>query len=84
MASTPAAKVGVKPDFFIMGMVKAPVTITLAMGVPEMEPNRALATMEDFAAPPRVRLAIKSAMAINSFPVPLRSINSAIIINSTR
>lgn len=52
-ASTAAAYSSSKPHFFIMGMVKVPVPITLAMALPLMEPKRPLATTAILAGPPR-------------------------------
>jgi hypothetical protein len=40
-ASTPPAKLGLKPIFLDDGMVNTPVETTLATAVPESEPNRA-------------------------------------------
>ena len=42
-ASTAPAKGGLKPRFLIIGMVNTPVPTTLAMALPDMVPNRALA-----------------------------------------
>ena len=40
LASTAPAKRGLKPTFFISGMVMTPVVTVLAMGEPEIIPNR--------------------------------------------
>jgi hypothetical protein len=53
-ASTPAAKAGLKPVFFIRGMVTAPVIIMLATGEPVMLPTRALDATDVWAGPPLI------------------------------
>ena len=52
-ASTAPAYSGAKPFFFIRGMVKVPVPITFATGLPLMEPKKPLATTATLAGPPR-------------------------------
>ena len=54
VASTAAANSGSKPFFFIMGMVKVPVPMTLAVGLPLMEPKKPEATTATLAGPPRM------------------------------
>ena len=43
---------GLKPAFFIMGMVKAPVETVLAMAEPETEPKKPEAMTATLAGPP--------------------------------
>ncbi len=50
VASTAAAKSGSKPFFFIIGMVKVPVPMTLAVGLPLMEPKKPEATTPPWRA----------------------------------
>ncbi len=54
VASTAAANSGSKPFFFIIGMVKVPVPMTLAVGLPLMEPKKPEATTATLAGPPRM------------------------------
>ena len=49
--SMPPATWGLKPAFFIMGMVNVPVETVLAMALPEIEPKSALARTETLAGP---------------------------------
>ena len=51
-ASVAAAKVGLKPAFFISGIVKVPVMTMLAAPLPTIEPTMPLDTTAAFAAPP--------------------------------
>ncbi len=43
---------GLKPAFFIIGIVKAPVETVLAMALPEIDPNSPLAMTATLAGPP--------------------------------
>lgn len=52
-ASTAAAVVGVYPALLLTGIVKEPVVTVFAVGLPEIEPNKALAITATFADPPR-------------------------------
>ena len=70
-ASTAPAKRPEKPDFFINGIVKAPVVTVLAMGEPEIMPKKPEETTETFADPPDARPAIMVARSMNSCPSPL-------------
>ncbi len=47
------ATTGVTPDFFIIGMVTAPVVAALAAELPDSMPISPLAAMETLAGPPR-------------------------------
>ncbi len=51
--STAAAKWGLYPALFIIGMVICPTAETLAMALPEIIPKRELATTAILAGPPR-------------------------------
>ena len=51
-ASTPPAKYGLYPTFFINGMVKEPVATVLATALPETDPIKPLAKTAIFAGPP--------------------------------
>ncbi len=46
---------GLKPAFFIRGMVKAPVETVLAMAEPETEPKKPEAITATLAGPPTLR-----------------------------
>ena len=54
-ASTAAAKFGVYPAFFIMGIVMLPTVATLADVLPVIDPKKELATMATLAGPPVMR-----------------------------
>src|SRR5512140_2413934 len=54
-ASTAPAKRGVKPYFFISGIVSEPVVTALATADPEIIPNRPDDTTQTFAGPPEKR-----------------------------
>src|SRR5512146_611479 len=54
-ASTAAAKFGLYPAFFIMGIVMLPTVATLAEVLPVMEPKKELPTIATFAGPPVMR-----------------------------
>ena len=51
-ASTPPAKRGEKPTFFISGIVITPVVTALAIAEPEIMPNRPEVTTHTLAGPP--------------------------------
>ncbi len=55
------------------GIVNVPVVTTFATALPESEPMKALATAAVLAGPPRVRPAIRLAMAMRSAPPPATS-----------
>ena len=70
-ASTAAANAGRKPSFFIIGIVKAPVVTTLAEALPEIVPNKALATVATLAGPPRNRPAARIESSRKPVPPPV-------------
>ena len=72
-ASTPPANELGKPCRFIMGIVNTPVPTTLAVGLPEMVPNRALATMAEWAGPPRMRAVAATAILSSTVLAPVPS-----------
>ena len=74
-ASTPAAKCGLNPVRFISGMVIGPSTITLATAEPEMVPNRLELNTDTLPGPPAVWPVRAMAKSMNSWPVPVRSMN---------
>ena len=71
--SIPPATWGLKPAFFIIGIVKAPVDTVLAMAEPEMVPVRPEAMTATRPGPPMTRPAKARAMAITKSPAPERS-----------
>ena len=72
-ASMAAAIRGRNPEPFIIGIVSAPVVATFATALPDSEPIKALATDAVLAGPPRLRLEMRPASPIKSFPPPLAS-----------
>ena len=68
-ASTAPANSGLKPIFFIKGMVTDPVAKTFAVPLPLMQPNRALPKTAAFAGPP-LALPVKAIATLvkNSLP----------------
>jgi len=73
VASIPAAKVGEKPRFLIIGMVKVPVPTMLATVLPDMVPNREEARIAACAGPPRVRRVARKANFRSVSPAPVPS-----------
>src|SRR4030065_173773 len=69
-ASTAPANLAGYPVFFIKGMVNAPVVATLAVGEPEIDPKKPLATTATLAGPPAVHPARDKAKRINHIPPP--------------
>src|SRR5260221_13949416 len=67
-ASTAPAKRGVKPYFFIIGMVSEPVVTALATADPEIIPNSPDDTTQTFAGPPEERPATMGASSMNNRP----------------
>ena len=80
--SIPPAMWGRKPAFFIIGMVKAPVDTVLAMALPEMEPNRPLATTETLPGPPILWPTAARGKSIKKRWAPLFSRKAPKITNS--
>ena len=81
-ASTAAANGGRKPVRFISGIVIGPSTITFATALPETVPNRHDDTIDTLPGPPAVCPVIDIAKSMNSWPVPLRSMNAPNSTNS--
>src|SRR5699024_2473548 len=69
-ASIAAAILGEYPVFLAIGIVNGPVVTTFAVGLPEIEPNNALAKIAIFAAPSRVRPAIAADKSKKNSPAP--------------
>ena len=69
-ASMAAAASGLKPVFFIIGMVSQPSTMTLATAEPEMVPNRLEETTATLPGPPRAPPAIALAKFMKNCPAP--------------
>ena len=67
-ASTPPAKVLLKPRFNIIGMVNTPVDSTFTIGPPEMVPNIADDTTAACAGPPRKLRVQRKASLISERP----------------
>ena len=75
-ASTAPAISGLKPVFFISGMVSVPVETVLAMAEPEIEPISADAKTETLAGPPVARPATPKAKSMKNCPTPERFKNA--------
>src|SRR5688500_20034397 len=69
-ASMAAAASGLKPVFFIIGMVNQPSTMTLATAEPEIVPNRLEETTATLPGPPRAPPAIALAKFMKNWPAP--------------
>ncbi len=69
----PPATCGLKPTFFIRGMVRVPIVAVLAMPLPENVPMKALATTETLAGPPRVWPTSDMASFMRNSPAPVLS-----------
>ena len=82
VASTAAANAGRKPLLFMSGMVIGPSTITFATALPETVPNRLELITDTLPGPPALWPVSESAKSMNSFPVPLRSMNAPNSTNS--
>ena len=80
-ASTAPAKRGEKPTFFISGIVITPVVTVLAIGEPEIMPNRPDDTTLTLAGPPAKRPAAMVARLTNNCPNP---VSCAMMPNSTK
>src|SRR5699024_12199737 len=76
VASVAAATWGLKPAFFIMGMVKDPEATVLATAEPEIMPCRPDATTAAFAGPPVYLPANRKARSLKSWPI-------LVLINTT-
>ena len=74
--SMPPAMCGRKPAFFIMGMVNAPVETTLAMALPEIEPNIPEAITATLAGPPILCPTAARGKSMKNFWAPLFSRNA--------
>ncbi len=67
-ASTPPANSGLKPVFFIIGIVNRPVDNTLVTGPPVIVPNIADETIAACAGPPRSLRVHRTATLISAVP----------------
>ena len=74
--SIPPATWGLKPAFFIIGMVKAPVDTVLAMAEPDIDPNSPLAITETLAGPPILWPTAARGKSIKNFWAPHFSRNA--------
>ena len=81
IASTAPANSGVKPTFFISGMVKAPVVATLAAELPLMVPIRPLEITATLAGPPALDPAIWLAASVKNSATPLEAKNAPNTMN---
>lgn len=74
VTSMAAATWGLKPSFFIMGMVMEPVVTTLEMELPETVPIKALLTTEVLAGPPSYwpNKPLQKSIITLAAPVPCR------------
>ena len=75
-ASTPPAKVGLNPAFFISGMVITPVEAVLATAEPEIVPVRPDAMTATMPGPPTSLPATARAMLMTKSPAPDRRRNA--------
>ncbi len=71
LASTAPAKRGLKPTFFISGIVITPVVTVLAIAEPEIMPKRPDETTLTLAGPPAKRPAAMVARLTKSCPSPV-------------
>jgi len=71
--SMPPASSGLKPTFFMRGMVSVPMVAVLATPLPEMVPMKALATTETLAGPPLVCPTRDMASFMRYSPAPVLS-----------
>ena len=71
--STAPATCGLKPTFFIKGIVSEPVVTVLAIDEPEIVPIKPDASTAAFAGPPRNRPIVANARSIKYRPAPVRS-----------
>jgi hypothetical protein len=67
---------------FISGIVIGPSTITFATALPDTVPNRLDETTDTLPGPPAVWPVIDIAKSMNSWPVPLFSMNAPNSTNS--
>jgi len=81
-ASTAAANGGRNPVRFISGIVIGPSTMTLATALPDTVPNSADETIATLPGPPAVWPVSDIEKSMNSWPVPLRSMNEPNSTNS--
>ncbi len=70
LASIAAACSGLKPDFFIIGIVMTPVARMLETTMPLIDPKSDDASTEIFAAPPRKRPISASEMSLKKLAPP--------------
>ena len=80
VASIPAANVGEKPRFLIIGIVKVPVPTMLATVDPDIVPNIDDARIAACAGPPLVFRVAKKANFNNVWPAPVPSSKTPKII----
>jgi len=84
-ASTAPANSGLKPERFIIGMVKAPVAATLATLLPEIMPMKPLEMTATWAGPARLRpprarpIAMMNSMPPVTCRMPAKIMNRKIV-----
>ena len=82
-ASTAPANSGLKPVFFIMGMVTEPVVTVFPTEEPLTMPHRALEMTATFAGPPLDQPARRLAREMKKLAMPVRSRNAPKMMKST-
>ena len=82
-ASMAAARVGLKPDFAISGMVTMPTAMTLLTAAPEIMPKSAEPNTAIFAAPPRKLPIADMARSAKYAEPPVRERTWPIRVNGT-
>ena len=68
--------------FFINGMVKVPVAITFAAGLPFSVPKNELPTIAIFAVPPRDRPVSPTARSMSTLAPPVASMSAPNSMNT--
>jgi hypothetical protein len=82
-ASTAPANSGLKPVFFIMGMVTEPVVTVLPTDEPLTMPHKALEMTATLAGPPLDQPARRFASEMKKLAMPVRSRKAPKMMNST-
>ena len=82
-ASIAPAVLGLKPAFFIAGIVTTPVDITLETAEPEIEPMKAEAITAIFAVAPRFSPASARAASVSTPAPPVITSSRPKTMNST-